>query len=35
MPICFVLISATPGYEREVNNKLSKMSEIAESHVVS
>ena len=35
MPICFVLISATPGYEREVKNKLSKMPEIVESHVVS
>jgi DNA-binding Lrp family transcriptional regulator len=35
MPICFVLINATPGYEQKALNKLTKLPEIVESHVVS
>ena len=35
MPICYVLISVAPRNERKVYNKLSKMPDIAECHIVS
>lgn len=35
MPVCYVLISVEPGRERKVYNKLSKMPEIVECHIVS
>ena len=35
MSICYVLISVTPGTERKVYNKISKISDIIECHIVS
>ena len=35
MTICFILISVEPGYERKTYNKLLKIPEIVESHLVS
>ena len=35
MAICFVLIKVAPGSERNVYNKLSKILEVVESHIVS
>jgi DNA-binding Lrp family transcriptional regulator len=35
MSVCFVLISVVPGHERNVYNKLSKIPDIIESHIVS
>ena len=35
MSVCFVLISVAPGHERRVYNKLSKIPDIVESHIVS
>jgi DNA-binding Lrp family transcriptional regulator len=35
MPTCFVLISVAPGHERNVYNKLLKIPEIVECHIVS
>jgi len=35
MPVCFILISVAPGHERKVYNKLTKMPEIVECHIVS
>ena len=35
MPICYVLISVLPSYEQKVYNKLSKMPDIVECHIVS
>jgi DNA-binding Lrp family transcriptional regulator len=35
MPICYVLISVAPRNERRVYNKLSKIPDIVECHIVS
>ena len=35
MSVCFVLISVVPRHERNVYNKLSKIPEIIECHLVS
>ena len=35
MPVCFVLISVAPGDEQKVYNKLTKIPDIIESHIVS